>query len=153
MNMDILTSYKDNCGFGLLASINNTPTHQNVEDAIISLELMVHRGAIAADGKSGDGSGLLFSMPVEFMKTQAKDTGSGLFVAEGNSVNGYAVRTTSQLAANTAIFGNFSDLIIGQFGAVEVVTDRSAQSGALTIGIFTDVDTAVRHAESFCKGA
>ena len=76
--MDILTSYKDNCGFGLLASINNTPTHQNVEDAIISLERMMHRGAIAADGKSGDGSGLLFSMPVEFMKTQAKEKGVDL---------------------------------------------------------------------------
>jgi len=87
------------------------------------------------------------------MKTTQKDAGSGLFVAEGNNVNGYAVRTTSQLTTNTAIFGNFSDLIIGQFGAVEVVTDRSAQSGALTIGIFTDVDCAVRHAESFCKGA
>lgn len=87
------------------------------------------------------------------MKTTQKDAGSGLFVADGNSVNGYDVRTTSQLAANTAIFGNFSDLIIGQFGAVEVVTDRSATSGALTVGIFTDVDVAIKHAESFCKGA
>jgi glutamate synthase (NADPH/NADH) large chain len=78
MNMDILTSYKDNCGFGLLASINNTPTHENVEDAIISLERMMHRGAIAADGKSGDGSGLLFSMPVEFMQKEAKKEGVAL---------------------------------------------------------------------------
>ena len=77
-NMDILKSFKDNCGFGLLASINNTPTHQNVEDAIISLERMMHRGAIAADGKSGDGSGLLFSMPVEFMKKEAKAKGIDL---------------------------------------------------------------------------
>ena len=71
--MDLLRSFKDNCGFGLLASINNIPTHQNVEDAIVSLERMMHRGAIAADGKSGDGSGLLFGMPVEFMKKIALD--------------------------------------------------------------------------------
>ncbi len=77
-NLDILTSFKDNCGFGLLASINNNPTHENVEDAIISLERMMHRGAIAADGKSGDGSGLLFSMPVEFMKKEAKAKGVDL---------------------------------------------------------------------------
>ncbi len=69
--MDLLRSFKDNCGFGLLASTNNIPTHQNVEDAIVSLERMMHRGAIAADGKSGDGSGLLFGMPVEFMKKRA----------------------------------------------------------------------------------
>ncbi len=66
--MDLLTSYRDNCGFGLLASIDNKPTHKNVEDAIKALERMMHRGAIAADGKSGDGSGLLFSMPHRFFK-------------------------------------------------------------------------------------
>jgi glutamate synthase (NADPH/NADH) large chain len=73
--MDRLTSFKDNCGFGLLASINNTPTHKNVEDAITSLERMMHRGAIAADGKSGDGAGLLFSMPEKFMRKVAKQKG------------------------------------------------------------------------------
>ncbi|BCD67799.1 glutamate synthase large subunit [Nitratiruptor sp. YY09-18] len=73
--MDLLTSYKDNCGFGLLASIENKPSHQNVEDAITSLERMMHRGAIAADGKSGDGSGLLFSMPHKFFKKVAEQDG------------------------------------------------------------------------------
>ncbi len=76
--MDLLRSFKDNCGFGLLASIDNKPTHQNVEDAIISLERMMHRGAIAADGKSGDGSGLLFGMPVEFMNREAEKLGVSL---------------------------------------------------------------------------
>lgn len=73
--MDFLTSYKDNCGFGLLASIDNKPSHKNVNDAIQSLERMMHRGAIAADGKSGDGSGLLFSMPHRFFKKIAKEEG------------------------------------------------------------------------------
>ncbi len=73
--MDRLTSFKDNCGFGLLASIHNTPSHQNVEDAITSLERMMHRGAIAADGKSGDGAGLLFAMPTKFMQKVAKESG------------------------------------------------------------------------------
>jgi len=76
--MDLLKSFKDNCGFGLLANIHNVPSHQNVEDAIISLERMMHRGAIAADGKSGDGSGLLFGMPKEFMKKVAKEQGVDL---------------------------------------------------------------------------
>ena len=76
--MELLTSYKDNCGFGLLASIDNVPTHENVTDAITALERMMHRGAVAADGKSGDGSGLLFSMPEEFMRDEAKKLGHEL---------------------------------------------------------------------------
>jgi glutamate synthase (NADPH/NADH) large chain len=68
---NILTSFKDNCGFGLLASIDNIPTHRNLEDAIISLERMMHRGAVAADGKSGDGSGLLMSIPDKFIRKVA----------------------------------------------------------------------------------
>ena len=76
--MDLIRGFKDNCGFGLIANIKNIPTHENVEDAITALERMMHRGAIAADGKSGDGSGLLFSMPNEFMKKEAHRLGVDL---------------------------------------------------------------------------
>jgi glutamate synthase (NADPH/NADH) large chain len=72
---DLFTSFKDNCGFGLLASIDNKPSHKNLEDAINALSRMMHRGAIAADGKSGDGSGLLLSMPHEFMRKKAEEKG------------------------------------------------------------------------------
>ncbi len=67
-NLDLLTSFKDNCGFGLVAHLKNKPSHSNLEDAITSLERMMHRGAVAADGKTGDGSGLLVSMPDLFMR-------------------------------------------------------------------------------------
>ena len=73
-NLDKLTSFKDNCGFGLMAHLKNKPTHQNLEDAVESLSRMMHRGAVAADGKSGDGSGLLLSMPDEFMRKVAKES-------------------------------------------------------------------------------
>ncbi len=63
---DLFTSFKDNCGFGLLASIDNTPSRKNLEDAVTALSRMIHRGAIAADGKTGDGSGLLMSIPHAF---------------------------------------------------------------------------------------
>ncbi len=69
---NLFTSFKDNCGFGLLASIDNTPTHKNLEDAITALSRMMHRGAIAADGKTGDGSGLLLSIPKKFFSKVAK---------------------------------------------------------------------------------
>ncbi|MCB4745217.1 MAG: glutamate synthase large subunit [Sulfurovum sp.] len=75
---DLFTSFKDNCGFGLLCSIDNTPTHQNLEDAITSLSRMMHRGAIAADGKTGDGSGLLLSFPKTFFEYVATKDGVSL---------------------------------------------------------------------------
>jgi len=76
--MDLLRGFKDNCGFGLVANIDNTPSHELLEDAIHALERMMHRGAIAADGKSGDGSGLLLSMPEKFMAKIAKEAGHTL---------------------------------------------------------------------------
>ena len=70
---DLLRSFKDNCGFGLIANIKNRASHKNLEDAITALERMMHRGAVAADGKTGDGSGLLLSIPTAFMRKQAQE--------------------------------------------------------------------------------
>ena len=75
---DLFTSFKDNCGFGLLASIDNKPTHKNLEDAVTSLSRMMHRGAVAADGKTGDGSGLLLSIPHSFFLKEAQSAGIDL---------------------------------------------------------------------------
>ena len=65
---DLLRSFKDNCGFGLVANIKNRASHKVLNDAVTALERMMHRGAVAADGKTGDGSGLLLSMPDEFIR-------------------------------------------------------------------------------------
>ena len=72
---DLLRSFKDNCGFGLVANIKNKPSHRVLDDAVTALERMMHRGAVAADGKTGDGSGLLLSMPEEFMRNEAEKNG------------------------------------------------------------------------------
>jgi len=69
---NLQSMFKDNCGFGLIANIKNRASHKNLQDAITALERMMHRGAVAADGKTGDGSGLLLSMPHDFMNKIAK---------------------------------------------------------------------------------
>ena len=76
--MNLAERFHDNCGFGLLAHIHNQPSHQLLQDAIKSLSRMMHRGAIAADGKTGDGSGLLCSMPIRFMRKVAEESGISL---------------------------------------------------------------------------
>lgn len=64
--------FKDNCGFGLIAHMKGESSHHLVETAIHSLSCMTHRGGIAADGKTGDGCGLLLAMPKQFFRDEAK---------------------------------------------------------------------------------
>jgi len=63
--------FRDNCGFGLIAHIQGQPSHRLLQTAIESLTCMTHRGGIAADGKTGDGCGLLLQMPDAFMRREA----------------------------------------------------------------------------------
>ena len=58
--------FKDNCGFGLIAHMEGKASHRLVSTAIESLTCMTHRGGIAADGKTGDGCGLLLAAPKSF---------------------------------------------------------------------------------------
>ena len=70
--------FKDNCGFGLIAHMKGESSHHLVETAIHSLSCMTHRGGIAADGKTGDGCGLLLAMPKQFFREEAQKLGSNL---------------------------------------------------------------------------
>jgi glutamate synthase (NADPH/NADH) large chain len=64
--------FRDNCGFGLIAHVQGEASHRLLETAIESLTCMTHRGGIAADGRTGDGCGLLMQMPDAFMRSEAK---------------------------------------------------------------------------------
>ncbi|MCY0967364.1 glutamate synthase large subunit [Parathalassolituus penaei] len=67
--------YKDNCGFGLLAHLKGQPSHELLKTAIRSLTCMTHRGGIAADGKTGDGCGLLIQKPDSFLRAVSAEAG------------------------------------------------------------------------------
>ncbi len=64
---------RDNCGFGLIAHLKGQESHKLVQTAIESLRCMTHRGAIGADGKTGDGCGLLFKKPDKFLRAVARE--------------------------------------------------------------------------------
>lgn len=66
---------RDNCGFGLIAHIEGEPSHKVVRTAIHALARMQHRGAILADGKTGDGCGLLLQKPDRFFRMVAEERG------------------------------------------------------------------------------
>ena len=69
---------QDSCGFGLMAQLDDQPSHWLVQTAISSLACLTHRGAVAADGKSGDGCGLLFKKPDAFLRAVAGECGFSL---------------------------------------------------------------------------
>src|SRR4030088_2455078 len=66
---------KDSCGFGLIASLDDVASHWVLQTAISSLNRLTHRGAIAADGKTGDGCGLLIKQPTAFLRAAAQEAG------------------------------------------------------------------------------
>ena len=45
-----IDDFKDNCGFGLIASTEGEASHELLQTAITSLTCMTHRGGIGADG-------------------------------------------------------------------------------------------------------
>ena len=64
---------RDSCGFGLIANLDDLPSHQVIDTAIAALGRLTHRGAVAADGKTGDGCGLLIKFPTDFLRAVGEE--------------------------------------------------------------------------------
>ncbi len=58
----------DACGVGMVARLDNRPTHEVIAKAITALENLEHRGASGADPHTGDGAGILMQMPDELLR-------------------------------------------------------------------------------------
>src|ERR1700737_2797668 len=71
-------SERESVGFGLIANLDDQPSHWLVQTAITSLNRLTHRGAIAGDGKTGDGCGLLLKKPEAFLRAVSAEAGSEL---------------------------------------------------------------------------
>ena len=65
----------DACGVGLITSLDGNKRREVVEYGIKSLKAVWHRGAVDADGKSGDGAGICIEIPRDFFLEKIKDTG------------------------------------------------------------------------------
>ena len=91
---------KDSCGFGLIANLDDQPSHFVVETAISALTRLTHRGAVASDGKTGDGCGLLIKFPDAFLREVGTELGfdlherfaAGTVFLDHDSENAEAVR-------------------------------------------------------------
>jgi glutamate synthase (NADPH) large chain len=63
------------CGVGLVVSIDGKPSRKVVSHGIDALKAVWHRGAVDADGKTGDGAGIHVQIPVKFFYDQVRRTG------------------------------------------------------------------------------
>ena len=118
-------------------------------------EVVAIESAITTDNAQSDGMVYVTTPAMAgTLKTTVKGgSGSGRFITEDGQANGYPVLHTSSMTANTILLGDFSQLIVAQFGAVEVITDRDATTGIMNLGVHLLADIGVRRAESFSKGA
>lgn len=59
---------KDSCGVGFICDVNGKKSNKIVKYGIEAVKNLTHRGAVGADGKTGDGAGILIQIPHKFSK-------------------------------------------------------------------------------------
>ncbi len=69
---------RDSCGFGVIANLDDQASRWLVDTALSALTRLEHRGATAADGKTGDGCGILLKQPTDFLRLAAAQAGLDL---------------------------------------------------------------------------
>lgn len=65
----------DNCGIGAVVNINGEKSRRVVEDALTIVEKLEHRAGKDAEGKTGDGVGILLQIPYDFFKSETEKIG------------------------------------------------------------------------------
>jgi len=89
------------------------------------------------------------------LKTTEKASGTAQFVVDRDGrVNNYGVVVSNQPTSGDHYFGNFSDLLIGFFGGLDIIVDpyTNSSSGTVRVVGIQMIDVAVRNAVSFCLG-
>src|ERR1700736_4673941 len=60
----------DSCGVGFVATLTALPSHEILSHSLTALARLAHRGAIAADGQSSDGVGIMTGIPRDLLLSQ-----------------------------------------------------------------------------------
>lgn len=116
-------------------------------------EVVAMESAVAVDNALVGNLGYIIepSMRGSF-KTTEKFSSTGMTIWEpGNTVNGYKTGVTNQITPGDVFYGNWADLLIGFWGALDVLIDpyTNSLSGTLRIVAHESCDVAVRHPVSF----
>jgi glutamate synthase (ferredoxin) len=66
---------RDACGVGFIASVEGPPSRTILDHALRALRNLAHRGAVSADGRTGDGAGVLTQIPYGLFRRELRDEG------------------------------------------------------------------------------
>src|SRR4051812_23305689 len=117
---------RDSCGFGLIANLDDQPSRWLVDTAITSLNRLTHRGAIATDGKTGDGCGLLLKRPEKYLRGVAKDAGIELAAQFAAGIVFMSTDPVKQAAARAELTAQVEGEELEVAGFRKMPTDPSA---------------------------
>lgn len=78
-NLKDILAEKGECGVGFIANLDNKSSYGIVKDALTALGCMEHRGGCGADNDSGDGSGIMTSIPWDLLNNWANEQGIASF--------------------------------------------------------------------------
>ena len=125
-----------------------TPTYAEVVDM---------ESQIAADNADIGAMAYLMNASMRgALKTKDKGTDTGAYVFEpGGTVNGYNAVVSNQVTSGDIFFAVWNQLIMAMWSGLDLTVDpyTHSTSGTVRVVALQDVDFAVRHPESFCRGA
>src|SRR5690348_3942685 len=113
----------DACGVGFIAQLGGPGSHEIVERALTALARLAHRGGVDADGRSGDGAGLLTAIPESLLRKAAR--GCGISLPDRFAVGMVFLPQDREAAAHTAIVSTASNMGLEFVGWRAVPTDSS----------------------------
>lgn len=120
-------------------------------------EIVAFETEVAKDNALAGALGYLVAPGVRgAMKVKPRFASTGLPIwADNNTVNGYMADASNLMPTNGIIYGDWSSLLVGFWGAIDLSVDTAtkAADGGLVLRAFVDADIAVRHAQSFCINA
>jgi HK97 family phage major capsid protein len=88
------------------------------------------------------------------LKTIEKNTAGATYLVENGQLNGYAIHGSTQMPANTLIYGDWSQVILAEWGVLEIIAnDRGTtfRSGNIEVRGLHMVDVQVRYPQALKK--
>src|ERR1022692_1782556 len=113
----------DACGVGFIAQLGGSASHAVVERGIGALARLAHRGGVDADGRSGDGAGLLVGLPKDFFRKAARS--EGIQLPDEFAVGMVFLQRGQEAQANDAIRSSIAKFDLSFLGWRTVPTDPS----------------------------
>lgn len=135
---------------GILNGMSNTYSGVTSFEGIVSLESAIN----ASNALTGSLAYVTTPALYGKGKTTTKSTYVGGFVVEGSTMNGYPIYNTSHMATGKILFANWADLLIGNWGAIDITVDPYTQAhlGVVRLVVNTYWNFAKRRAASFALG-